>query len=143
MAGQIFVPHGTTLTFDSSDVGGLMSISLPSEVKGDVETTTNDSAFQRTYIPGLRDGGTVTVNCRLIPGDAGQAKLRTNYEANAEVVSAVITLPDQATTDSTVTTYTFDCYVNALGGDLPQDADDTAMFTATLKVAGAVTEATA
>ena len=142
MAGQIFVPNGTTLTFDSSDVGGLVSISLPSETKGDVETTTNDSALQRTYIPGLRDGGTVTITCRLIPGDTGQAKLRTNYAAN-EVVGAVITLPDAATTDSTVTTYTFDCYVNALGGDLPQDADDTATLTATLKVAGAVTEATA
>lgn len=142
MAGQIFVPNGTTLTFDSQDVGGLVTIALPSETRGDVETTTNDSNFQRTYIPGLRDGGTISITCRLIPGDAGQAALRTNFGSN-EVVSGIITLPDAATTDSTVTTYTFDCYVNALGGDLPQDADDTAMLTATLKVAGAVTEATA
>lgn len=142
MAGQIFVPNGTTLTFDSQDVGGLVTISLPSETRGDVETTTNDSNFQRTYIGGLRDGGTVTFTCRLIPEDAGQAALRTNYGSN-ENVAVIITLPAQAHSDSDVTTYTFDAYVNALGGDLPQDADETATLTCTLKVAGAVTEATA
>lgn len=141
MAGQIFLPHGSTITFAASDIGGLVSLSLPDETKGEVETTNNDSSGTRTYIPGLRDSGSVTLTCRLISDDVGQAALRTNYAAST-TGAVVITLASDAETSGTVT-YSFDGFVTALGGDLPQDADEAAMFTATIKVAGAVTKATA
>lgn len=143
MAGQAFLPHGTTVTFDGDDIGGLNSIGLPDESRGDVEVTDNDSGGSREYLPGLREPGTIALEGRIIPGDVGQDRLRTNKDTEDQPKEVVITLPASATDDSTVVTYTFDAYVSALGGDLPQDSDDPGQFTATLKVTGAVTVAVA
>lgn len=133
-----FRAHGCSVSIGGTDIGGLVTIGLPDRSKGDVEVTDGDSAGDREYLPGLREGGTVTLEYRLDPEDAGQTALETNYagEADAEIV---ITLPSDAAATSPVT-YTFDGYVNALGGDLPQDADEPGMGTASIKVAGAVTK---
>lgn len=135
-----FFAHGTAITVGGTAVAGLTAISLPDESKDDVETTSHDSDGDRSYLPGLRDGGTVTLEGNLLPEDAGQDALRTNYDADDGTTAAfVITLASSAAT--TAVTYSFTGYVNALGGDTP--FDDKGSFTASIKVTGTVTKAVA
>ena len=147
MAGQKFVPHGVTLSFSSADVGGLANVSFPERTRGEAEVTDNDSGGNREFLPALRDGGQVTIECYKIPGDAGQAAMLANYESDLGVLGAeeaVITLPSQANDDSLVTTLTFDAFVADAGsGDMDQTADEAQIVTFVLRVTGAVTEATA
>lgn len=143
MAGQKFIAHGASVTFASSDIGGLVSFGAPERTKGEAESTDNDSGGDREYIPGLREGGSVTFEYRFIDGDAGQDALETNYDADNAKEECVITLPSSATDGSTVVTWTFDCFVTALSVELPQTEDETVTGTATVKVDGGVTKATA
>lgn len=139
-----WIPHGTTVTFASTAIGGLRSISLPDQTRGDVQTTDTNSGGTHTYAPGIREGGTITLVCLHDPEDAGQLALEANYAADGETGEVVITLPDNATASSPVTTYTFDGYVNAIGGDeYDLTADEPGLISYTIKVAGAVTKATA
>lgn len=144
MAGQKFLPHGTAVTVGGSAVGGDVVVSLPSRTKGQAESTDHDSAYDREFLPGLRDGGQITISARRIDGDVGQAALYTNYNADNATVEIVITLPSTATDDSTEVTFTFDAFVTEIDGDEMSAVDEeVAMISATLKLAGAVTKATA
>jgi len=144
MPGQKFLPHGTDVSFASNDIGGLVNTSTPDASKGEVESTDHDSGRWREYFPGLREGGTVELTMRKIDGDAGQAALRTNYEADRATEECVITFPAEATTDSAVVTVTFDAFVVNIDGDeMPADQDDPAEFTATLRLVKSYTKATA
>lgn len=144
MAGQKHLPHGTDLTFASNDVKGLVTVSIPESNRGEAETTDHDSGFDREWLPGLRDNGTVTATMRRIAGDPGQDALLTNAQADRVTEEAVITLPAAATDDSTQTTFTFDCFVTSIDGDdYDATADEAGMRSAELRVTGGVTEATA
>lgn len=138
-----YLPHGTTLSINSVLVGGLIAVGIPDRSRGEAETTDTNSAFDRTYIPGLREGGTVELTVRHDPGDAGQQQIETNYQEDdptTAVVQCVITLPNIATSASGGQTYTFDAFVTQpLTGELPLEADEAAEQTAILKVAGGVT----
>ncbi|HSH45232.1 MAG TPA: phage tail tube protein [Longimicrobiales bacterium] len=126
--------HGTTFTVGGDAVGGLTNISLPEQTKGEVDLTDHDSGGDVEFVGGLRDNGSVTLEGTNIPTDTGQQALRTNYEADSDVVACVIELPDGTTTG---TQYSFDGVVTGLGGENPYD--DKATFTATIRVSGAVT----
>lgn len=134
-----FHAHGCSVEFGSALVGDLTSISLPDQSKGDVQTTTAESEGTHTQIPGLREGGTISLEALLDVDDTGQDALRTNYDADATTETVFVILPSRATTGSAAK-YRFVGYVNALGGDLPQNTDDPGTFTATIKVAGPVTK---
>lgn len=126
--------HGSTLLFDSILVGGLTSIGLPDQTKETVEVTAHDSGGWRDRLPGLRDGGTVTIAARIVPDDAGQQALDDNYNSGDVVGVVIETAPDE---DSNVVSWEFDAYVSATGGDLP--FDDAADINWTLQIVGAVT----
>jgi predicted secreted protein len=128
--------HGTTFSIASTAVGGLTGISLPDQSRDAVEVTDHGSTGNRDFIPGLRDGGTVTLEGEQRPADAGQLALRTNYEAASTVATCIITLPV-----TPAVTYTFSGFVTAMGGDNPHD--DKATFSASVKVTGAVVRAVA
>lgn len=137
-----FYAHGTAVTFNSVTIGGIASISLPSQTKGEVETTAHDSNNVREFVAGLRDSGTVTLEMRMDPDDAGQDELRTNYDAAGNTTQeVVITLPSAASASGTVT-FTFDAFVQEISGDLPGDTEEAASLSVTLRVTGAVTKAT-
>lgn len=136
-----YLPLGTAVTIGSVDIGALMSVNLPDQTRGEAETTDTDSTA-RTFIAGLRDSGSINLTMRHDPDDAGQDALYTNYNATgaAAIEEIVITLPDTATSGSTVKTYTFDGFVSAApSGDLAMTDDATAEVTATIRIAGPVT----
>jgi len=139
-----YLPHGAQFTFGSVPIGGLISIGFPDASKDEAETTDTDSGGQREFIPGLRDFGTVELQCRHDPVDAGQSALEANFLAAADVQECVITLPPEASADaspSTNVTYTFDAFVLAgPTGDLPLAESEAAQVSFTLRVTGAVTK---
>ena len=90
--------HGTVVEFASATVGGLTSITLPDRQKGEVEITDGESGFDREFLPGLRDGGTVQLEGRHDPDDAGQEALEDNWESDQDVETLFITLPSRART---------------------------------------------
>lgn len=143
MAGRRFMAHGTVVTVNSVTVSGLVSITLPDQSRGEAEITDGDSGFDREFVAGLRDNGTLSLEMRYIPGDAGQDVLRNLFDEDFPEASVVITLPPHATDDSSVATISFDGYVSALGGDLPLADDEAASFTAEIRVSGAITVAVA
>ena len=112
---------------------------MPERVRGEVETTDGESAFTREFLPGLRDGGSVTLEGRHDPDDAGQEALEDNWEADQDVETIFITLPTRARTSLT-SKVRADVFVTAWSVDLPQEADEAATFSCTLKVADEVTK---
>lgn len=136
--------HGTTFSIGGTAVGELTGISLPDRSRDELETTNHDSGGDREFVPGLRDGGSVTLEGRFamgVAGDTGQTAIETNYEAEGDdaVEEMIITLPDNG--GATATTFTFDGFVTAINGDLPMD--DVGTFSVTVKVTGAVVKARA
>jgi hypothetical protein len=135
-----YLPHGTTVSLNAIPIGGLISVTTPDRSRGDAETTDSSSAGDRSYIPGLREGGTIEMSFRHDPADAGQLALETNYglDGSGAVKSCVITLPVSA--KNPARTYTFNAYViSPPKGELGLVDDDVAVQTATIKVAGPVT----
>ena len=136
-----YLPHGTTFSIGSKDVGGLIGVAIPDRSRGEAETTDTDSAGSRSYIAGLREGGSVELTFRHDPDNTGQKQLETNYDADgaAAIEECVITLPSAGTAATGSRTYTFDGFVTAPPrGDLGLDEDEVAQQTATIKLAGAV-----
>lgn len=136
-----YLPHGTTFSINSKVVGGLVSVSFPDRARG-VAKTTDTLDPDHTYLPGMRESGTVKITFRHNPDDSGQQELEDNYNAAPEdaVVTCVITLPDAASSGSGQVTYTFDGFVtDPPKGDLGLVDDNPAEMNATIKVAGAVT----
>ena len=134
-----FIAHGTVVEFASATVGGLTSITTPDRSKGEAESTDGESEFDREYIPGLREGGSITLEGRYNPEDEGQEALNDNWESDQDTATLFITLPARANTTYTVQ-YRAVSFVTALVQDLAQDADDPATFSCTLKAAGAVSK---
>lgn len=124
MAEGAFFPHGSTVSFAGTPVGGLLDIPLPTYSKEEVETTAHGD-FVRTYVGGLADAGSITIPMRLIPGDAGQQALVDNLEADGNTVEeVVITTPDVI--DPQVS-WTFDAYVSGITGNLPWEGSAAGM----------------
>lgn len=139
-----YLPHGTTFTIGSQAVGGLISIQTPSRKKGVAESTDTNAGGDRTYLPGLREGGEVVLTFRHDPDDAGQKHLADNFNLNGHYVheTCVISLPPGALAASSAETYSFDGFViSPPQGTLGLVDDKAAEFSCTIKVSGAVTAA--
>lgn len=130
-----FWAHGTEMSVDSVDVGGMTALSLPEQSREQVELTSHDSDGWREFVDGLRDGGTVSVTCRFDPEDAGQAALLGNFNTRNTNLACIITLPSDA--GSGTFTLSFSAFVLDTGGNLPFDEAGEATFT--LKIDGLVT----
>lgn len=128
-----FWAHGTQITFNSIPIGGCTAIDLPAQTKDEVEVTSHDSQGWREFTPGLRDGGTVSLTCRLKPNDVGQQALWANFNSNNETGTVVITLPldpeDVTSPPLAQVTFTFSAYVSETGGSAPFDDAGEATFT--------------
>lgn len=139
-----YLPLGTTFKINNQLVGGLISIGMPDRQRGAAETTDGSSTGDRTYIAGLRQGGSVKLTFRHDPDDIGQQYLETNYmlATTAATVTCVITLPNLATALTGSRSYTFDGFVEEPPkGDLGLTDDQAAQMTASIKICTAVTVA--
>ena len=135
-----FFAHGATMIFGGYAVGGLLDIPLPEEDREEVETTGQDSEFQREYVPGLKDNGTLDITMRMRPGDPGQEAMRANSQLDSEIVEVQIQLPNHVTgLGFPVLRWTFDAFVQTTGGTLFWE-NTAAERTVTLRVSGGVTE---
>lgn len=135
-----YLPHGTTFTINAKAVGGLISVTLPEQTRGEAETTDSNSGFNRSFMPGLREGGTVELTFRHDPTDVGQLELESNFglDGSNALKECVITLPTTAKTPAR--TYTFIGFVSKTpSGELGLVDDTAAQQAATVKVAGLVT----
>jgi len=129
--------HGTTMSIDSTDIGGLRQISFPSEEKALVDVTDHDSGGDREYVPGLRDGGTVDLEFLTEATDGGQQALWLNYGSSANTTAEfIISVPGDPTISTDEFTLTFDGFVVSRGGSLP--FDEVASQTMSIKISGAV-----
>lgn len=137
--------HGTTFSIGAQVVGDITNITGPNRTRDAIETTDHDSGGDEEMVPGLRRGGTVSIEGNLasgVTGDAGQDALEDNADADgsAAIEEMILTLPDDA--GATATTYTFDGFViQSPSPTLPYD--DKATYSAEIQVTGAITKAKA
>jgi hypothetical protein len=122
--------QGTTMTFNSVAVGGLMSISgIGSGSATEIDITTFASTAKE-FTQGLRDFGSISVELRRNQDDLGQVEMFTAM-ASQLTRTVVITLPT-----STANVATFTAFVQSLSTDLK--ADGAVTGTAVLRITGAV-----
>jgi predicted secreted protein len=119
--------HGTVVTFNNEIVGGVTSVTPFDESRDALETTSHGSGGVRTYIPGLQDGGDITIEGRLITDDDGQLELKANLDGGVAVELEIV-YPG-----SSSNTFTLDAFVTAWSASAP--FDEVGSFTCTLKAA--------
>lgn len=142
MAGIRYNAHGTVVTVDAIAVEGITNITIGGGQAGESETTDSDDGGIRTFVRGLQDRGTMTLEMRHYPAEAGQANLRTLQASGAEV-PIVVTLPASATDDITTATLSFNAFVQTFDYNLSTAEDEAATVTSQLRVTGNITEAAA
>ena len=120
---------GVTLTWDSDAVGEItndLGFQTTTEM---IDVTKHGSDDDYTeYIPGLKDGGEITVEMNLYLTDTGQAGLLTDYEAQSKKTYA-ITLPN-----TEASTIGGSAYIKSLSIITPMKAQ--AKMAAVLKLTG-------
>ncbi len=133
MATSAVSGYGVAITFGGNAVGETM-ITGPENSRDQLDATTNSSASaSREFIPGLKDGGEVTLEGNWVPADVGQVALLASYN-NGTTEACVITYP---TTPSK--TASFNGFVSNWTINPPHDEKLT--FSSTIKISGPVTYA--
>lgn len=116
---------------------GVFNMTLPNPQTDEVETTNYSSPNrEREYISGLIENGEIQLEMNYIAGSPTDLLLSA-AKAAGTVRSCKITVP--TSTNATGWGFTFNAFVKGYERAIPVDDRQTAV--ATLKVAGAVTEA--
>lgn len=85
--------YGATVTINGTDIGELVKISGVSKSREQMESTNFTSADgYKTFVNGMRDGGTIRVETRFDPANTGQVAVDTAFELDA-TVAIVIAMP--------------------------------------------------
>ena len=121
---------GTTLAKGGVNIGSLTKISPPERSTDSIDITTLDVVDgYKKFMPGLKDGGEVTVSGFFDSADVGQLALDTAFEAGSED-TYIITFP--ATIGAT---FTFAALVTKFApGEV--NTEDPLSFELMLKVSG-------
>lgn len=123
--------QGTTFTFNSIAVGGVVGMSgLQSGKAKEIDVTTLASTAKE-FLPGLRDNGGFTIDFIRNGDDVGQIEMLTELAAQLPK-TWVITLPT-----STLNVATFSGFVTALSTDV--QADGVVMGKGEVRITGAIT----
>ncbi|QQX80858.1 hypothetical protein JK628_03000 [Shewanella sp. KX20019] len=117
---------------DYTAIGALTQISGISQTRGVIDVTNYDSKGYREKLPGLRDGGQVTLSCVYDAAATEQAKLQVDFEGDASIYYS-IRLPDAAHTE-----FKFKGFITSLGLETPIDGQITRSIT--LDISGPVTK---
>lgn len=130
MATSAIPSQGVQFKRNAVLIGEITSINGPSESAKQIDVTSFDST-SREYIAGLRDGGEVSIDFNLIPGDTAQMGLRTDLAAGT-AQPFTLTL-----TDDPATVVSFSAIVTNFS--IKGGVDDRLVGSATLKISGDVT----
>jgi predicted secreted protein len=118
---------GVSVSVDGGAVGGLKDVNPGGGDVTFVDTTTHDAEDGwKTFVGGLKDGGTLELTGNYISGDAGQGAIRSEI---GETVPCVVTFSDSSSCS-------FDGIVGAY--NISNPLDDVVEFTASIKVTGPV-----
>lgn len=138
MATQAQIGHGTTFSINTSPGGSpdqyipiaeVVSVKPPSLSRDNVDATHSQSPEKwREYIPGLRDGGEVTLEVNFIPSGLGTQQILSTFNSDDQVLSRV-TFPD-----SPPTVWQFSSFITQFEPDAP--FDDKMSATVTFKLSG-------
>jgi hypothetical protein len=122
--------QGTTFTFNSVVIGGVVSLKgLGSGKATEIDVTTLASAAKE-YRQGLQDFGGFTLSVVRSPDDLGQIACQTAKAAQLDE-TMVIVLPS-----GTLATATFTCFCTELSTDI--DKDGIVMGEIAFRITGAV-----
>jgi predicted secreted protein len=121
---------GTTISKGGVNIGSLTKISSPEKSTDNIEITTLDvtDGYKR-FMPGLKDGGEVSVSGYFDSADAGQLALDTAFEAGSED-TYIINFPA-----SIGATFTFNAIITKFNAG-EANLEDPLSFELTLKVTG-------
>lgn len=122
--------QGTTLTFNSVAVNGVVGMTGLGSGSATEHDITTLASTAKEFKPGLRDFGLVTVDLIRNQDDLGQVEL-FNALASQSTYTVVITLPS-----STANVGTFSGFVQSLSTEIA--ADGVVMGKCTIRVTGAV-----
>jgi predicted secreted protein len=117
---------GVSVSVDSAEIGGLTEVNPGGGDVTFIETTTHGGDGWKTYVGGLKDGGTLELSGYYDIDDEGQADLRDNLGEEAAIV---VTFSD----DSTAT------FSGIIGPyNVTNPLDETVGFTSSIKITGEV-----
>ena len=132
---------GTTIGIETAestytDIGEVLDISLDGQQNSTIDTT-DLSSTGKTFIGGLPDYGSVTLNYKRAASDAGQTAVKSAF-ASADITGFKITFP-KTTGQTSGDTMTFDALVTGWSLD-GLSTDKVITYKVTLKISGAITE---
>lgn len=118
---------GTKVYLDGVAIGGLTDVNISAGDVTNVDTSCHDvDAGFRTFVAGLKDGGTVELSGKYDYADAGQEDWR---EAMGDTAEIYIIMPDNSG-------FAMKVIVGSFNATAP--LDDAAEFTASAKITGEV-----
>ncbi len=125
----------TTIADSSGNIGNIDSIGDLSITADEIEDTVYGTGGYKTFVQGLKDGGTVDLTLNYLSTDTSHNRLVTAFNAGTSEMYTV-TFPDSST-------FTFTAFVAGIGIASPKDEKIQRTFTLRLdgKTAPAFSEA--
>lgn len=124
-----------SVTADWIHVGEVRDIDGPGDTTDEFEVTNQDSTGgYKEFVPTLQDGGTLTADMNLIPGDAGQAAL-TDLKHDRTITDWRVRVPSDP-----VTAVYFEGFLNDLSYAFPLNGAATRSLG--IRVTGPVSDPT-
>jgi len=130
MSYNVVITQGTTFTFNSVAIAGVVGLKGLGSGKATEINVTTLASTAKEFKQGLQDWGTLTLDLIRSEDDAGQQALATALAAQANQ-TMVIVLPS-----GTVKTATFTCFVTRLQTDI--DSDGVVKGSCDLRITGPV-----
>lgn len=135
MTTQAMIGHGSAFSIQNNNspptydlIAEILGIKPPKLSQDAVDATHNQSPDKfREFIPGLRDGGEMSVGFNFVPASASKTKLLAAFMAG--VIACKIAYPDSPSTE-----WLFNAICTGLEFDDP--LDDKLTGTATFKITG-------
>ncbi len=125
----------TTIADSSGNIGNIDSIGDLSITADEIEDTVYGTGGYKTFVQGLKDGGTVDLTLNYLSTDTSHNRLVTAFNAGTSEMYTV-TFPDSST-------FTFTAFVAGIGIAVPKDEKVQRTFTLRIdgKTAPAFSEA--
>lgn len=131
-----YIGKTTTIADNSGNIGNVDAIGDLSLTADEIEDTVYGTGGYKTFVQGLKDGGTVDLTLNYLSTDTSHNRLVTAFNAGTSELYTV-TFPDSST-------FKFTAFVAGIGIAVPKDEKVQRTFTLRIdgKTAPAFSEAT-